>query len=249
MIIQSTTPSLRNTARFAGVLYLLLIVVGIFAQGFVREQLLVPGDAAATAGNVLASEGLFRLSIAGDLLMILCDVALGVLFYLLLKPVSQTLALLAAFFRLAQAATLGINLLNLFVTLQLLDGAHLTSFVSEQLQALALLFFEAHGIGYDIALVFFGVYLLLQGYLMAKSSYFPKFLGTMLVIAGLSYLINSFSFLYPSYATVIGQFMVGPTLLAELTLTLWLLIKGIKSVAQDGSVEVKSRQKVETAAL
>ena len=248
MITQSTTPSLRNTARFAGLLYLLLIVVGIFAQGFVREQLLVPGEAAATAGNILASEGLFRMSIAGDLIMILCDIVLGVIFYLLLKPVNQTLALLAAFLRLAQAATLGLNLLNLFITLQLLGGGYGANFGSEQLQSLALLFFEAHGIGYDIALVFFGVYLLLQGYLMTKSSYFPRFLGTMLVIAGLSYLVNSFSFLYPSYAPIIGQFMIGPTVLAELTLTLWLLIKGIKMVAQDGGSALKSRPSAEVAA-
>lgn len=228
MTNQTTTLSLRKTARFAGLLYLILIIVGIFAQGFVREQLLVPGDATATVNNILASEGLFRMSIAGDLLMILCDIALGAIFYLLLKPVNRTLALLAAFFRLAQAATLGINLLTLFISLRLTSGAdYLTSFVTEQLQALSMLFFEAHSVGYDIALVFFGVYLLLQGYLMAKSSYFPGFLGTMLVIAGLSYLANSFSFLYPSYATMIGQFMIGPTLLAELVLTLWLLIKGI----------------------
>lgn len=228
MTNQTTAQSLRKTARFAGLLYLILIVVGIFAQGFVREQLLVPGDATATIDRIMAAEGLFRMSIAGDLLMILCDIALGAIFYLLLKPVNHTLALLAAFFRLAQAATLGLNLLTLFITLRLTSGSdYLASFVTEQLQALAMLFFEAHGVGYDIALVFFGVYLLLQGYLMAKSSYFPKFLGTMLVIAGLSYLLNSFSFLYPSYAEIIAQFMVGPTVLAELVLTLWLLIKAI----------------------
>lgn len=236
MINQPTTQSLRNTARFAGLLYLILIIVGIFAQGYVREQLLVSGDATATVQNIIASEGLFRLSIAGDLLMILCDIALGAIFYLLLRPVNHTLALLAAFFRLAQAATLGLNLLNLFITLQLTNGAgYLTGFVPEQLQALALLFFEAHGIGYDIALVFFGVYLLLQGYLMNKSSYFPRFLGTLLLIAGLSYLLNSFSFLYPNYAPLIGQLMIGPTVLAELVLTLWLLIKGINVPPQTDS--------------
>ena len=227
-------PSLRKTARIAGIIYLILIIAGIFAQGYVRDRLIVPTDAAATASNLMAAEGLFRLSIAGDLLMILCDIILGVLFYLLLRPVSNILALLAAFFRLAQAATLGINLLNLFFALQLLKGMDtLAQFATEQLQALALLFLNAHGIGYNIGLIFFGIYLLLLGYLMLKSSYFPKAIGVLLLVAGLSYLIDSFSFLYPEYAALTGQLMIAPTVLAELSLTLWLLIKGINVEKQE----------------
>ncbi|MEZ4661836.1 MAG: DUF4386 domain-containing protein [Caldilineaceae bacterium] len=209
----------RKTARMAGLLYLILIIAGIFAQGYVREGLIMaPGDAAATAHNIVAAEGLFRLSIAGDLVMILCDIALGVLFYLLLRPVSNALALMAAFFRLAQAATLGLNLLNLFVALNLAKGMDtLAQFATAQQQALAMLFVNAHSTGYDIALIFFSIYLLLLGYLMTKSSYFPGFLGTMLVVAGVCYLIDSFSFLYPAYAALTGQMMVAPTVLAELT--------------------------------
>ena len=120
---RNTGISLNRAARIAGVLYLAIILSGIFAEFFVRSSLIVPGDSAATASNVLASQGLFRLGIAGDLIMILCDVALALLFYVLLKPVSNALALLAAFFRLAQATTLGVNLLNLFLGLQLLIGA------------------------------------------------------------------------------------------------------------------------------
>ncbi len=112
-----------KTARIAGVLYLTIILSGIFAQFFVRDSLIEPGDATATATNIVASESLFRVGIAADLIMILCDVALAAIFYVLLKPVDNGLALLAAFFRLVQAAILGMNLLNLFLALQLVDVA------------------------------------------------------------------------------------------------------------------------------
>jgi len=218
----------RKMARVAGLLYLIVIIAGIFAEGYVREGLVVSGNATATANNIIAAEGLFRMSIAGDVMMILCDVALGVIFYLLLRPVNNALALLAAFFRLAQAVTLAVNLLNLFFAYQLLKGLdYLIQFTTGQLQALALLFLNTHRIGYDIGLIFFGIYLLLLSYLILKSGYFPRVLGILLLIAGISYLTDSFSFLYPTYATLTGQLMVAPTVIAELTLTFWLLIKGI----------------------
>ncbi len=89
----------KKTARVAGFLYLTIIIAGIFAEFFVRQSLIVPGDATATANNIMASEGLFRIGIASDLIMIMCDVALALAFYALLKPVSNSLSLLAAFFR------------------------------------------------------------------------------------------------------------------------------------------------------
>jgi hypothetical protein len=240
----------KKMARVAGLLYLILIIAGIFAEGYVRQSLIVPGDAAATANHIMASEGLFRTAIAGDLIMILCDIALSVIFYLLLRPVSNALSLLAAFFRLAQAATLGINLLNLFFVLQLLHGAdYLNIFSADQLHALVLLFFNAHGIGYAIGLVFFGVYLLLLGYLMFKSGYFPRILGILLIIAALSYLTDSFtSFLFPGYAAITAQLMVAPTVIAELSLTLWLLIKGVKVQPGEDSTPATTAQVEATAA-
>lgn len=234
----------KKTARIAGLLYLILIIAGIFAEGFVRSSLIVPGDATATANNIMASEGLFRMGIAGDLIMIMCDVALGLIFYILLKPVSKSLALLAAFFRLAQAATLGINLLNLFFVLQLLSGAaYLTIFGADQLHALVLLFLNGHSIGYSIGLVFFGIYLFILGYLVFKSGYFPRILGVLLIIASLSYLMDSFtSFLFPSYEAITSQIMIAPTVIAELSLTLWLLIKGVNIRQRDNSISLNTTQ-------
>lgn len=225
--------SVNKIARVAGLLYLIIIASGIFAEFFVRSNLIVAGDATATANNIMASEGLFRTSIGADVVMILSDVALALLFYLLLKPVNDALSLLAAFFRLAQAAVLGFNLLNLFFVLQLLSGASfLAVFGTVQLHALVMLFLEAHGTGYSIGLVFFGVHCAILGYLIFKSGYFPKILGILLTVASAGYLIDSFSnFLLPNYQDYESIFLAVvfiPAFIAELSLCLWLLIKGVK---------------------
>jgi hypothetical protein len=225
--------SSHQTARVAGVLYLIIIIAGIFAEFFVRQSLIVPGDAAATANNIMASEGLFRAGIAGDLIMIMSDVALALVFYVLLKPVSNSLALLAAFFRLAQAAILGINLLNLFFVLQLLSGAdYLAGFGANQLHALVMLFLNGHSIGYAIGLVLFGLSLFVLGYLVFRSGYFPRILGLLLIVAGSGYLIDSFaSFLLPAYDNYEALFALVvflPAFIGELSMCLWLLLKGVK---------------------
>ena len=145
----------QKATRIAGFLYLAIIIAGIFAEFIVRSSLILPGDATATANNIMSSEGLFRVGIASDLIMIMCDVALAMVFYVLFKPVSHALALLAAFFRLAQATVLGINLLNLFMVLRLLGGAdYMTVFGADQLHALMMPFLDAHSTGYAMAWYF-----------------------------------------------------------------------------------------------
>jgi len=233
MINRISDISLHQAARIAGLLYLIIIMAGIFAEFFVRQSLIVPGDATATADNIMASEGLFRVGIASDLVMIMCDVALALIFYVLLKPVNNSLSLLAAFFRLAQAAILGINLLNLFFVLQLLSGAaYLTVFGADQLHALVLLFLNGHGLGYSIGLVLFGLSLLVLGYLVFKSGYFPRILGVLLIVASLGYLIDSFaSFLLPNYddyEAIFALVVFLPAFIGELSMCLWLLLKGVK---------------------
>ncbi len=225
--------SLRQAARVAGFLYLIIIIAGIFAEFFVRQSLIVPGDATATADNIMASEGLFRIGIASDLVMIMCDVALALIFYVLLKPVNNSLSLLAAFFRLAQAAILGINLLNLFFVLQLLSGAdYLTVLGADQLHALVLLFLNGHSIGYSIGLVLFGLSLFVLGYLVFKSGYFPRILGVLLIVASLGYLIDSFANVlmpnYETYEAIFALVVFLPAFIGELSMCLWLLVKGVK---------------------
>jgi hypothetical protein len=232
MINQTAEKSPLFYARVAGILYLAIIVCGIFGEVGVRSSLVVPGDATATATNILASETLYRIGFAADSIMLLSDVAIAILFYVLLKPVSKTLALTAAAFRLTQAAVLGFNLLNYYAALLLLKGdSYVTAFNSDQLNALALLFLDLHSHGYDLGLIFFGLSSLILGYLVVKSEYFPGILGYGLIAAALVYLAGSFVlFLAPEYASYIEPVYIVP-LIAELSFCFWLLIKGVRNSA------------------
>jgi hypothetical protein len=220
----------RKTARITGVLYLIIIIFAGFSEGYVRSGLIVPGDAAATSANIVASEFLFRVGFVTDLIAFLCDAAVSILLYVLLKPVNKTLALVAASFRLlAHPAIAGINMLNHFAALQLLSGTYLTVFGSDQLHALVMFFLEAHNYGYLIAGAFFGVHCFILGYLLYKSDLFPGILGVMMVAASFGYLTESFgNFLFPRYEEIFSWIVLVPAGVAELSLCFWLLIKGTK---------------------
>ena len=223
---------LQRTARVAGVLYLVVIVCAGFAEGYVRTGLVVPGDTAATADNIASSAWLYRVGFASDLVAFLCDVAISVLLYVLFRPVSKTLSLLAAAFRLiAHPAIASVNLLNHFMALLLVqDGSAVAGLDAEQGQALATLFTEAHGIGYLIGGAFFGVHLLLLGYLIYRATYFPRLLGILLALAAVGYLVESFgTFLFPRYEAVYVWIVAVPAAVAEVSLALWLVVKGIRT--------------------
>jgi Domain of unknown function (DUF4386) len=224
--------SLLHYARAAGVGYLVIIVTGIFAEFFVRSNLIVPGDATATAGNIVAAQSLYRVGLIGELLMLACDVMVALALYVVFEPVSRSLALLAAFFRLVHAAIVGGNLLNTWVPLVLLgDASFLTVFEPAQLHALALLFLDAHAYGYVIGLVFFGLHCLLLGYLVLRSRYVPRILGVLLLAASLGYLVDSVGrTLLPNYddvASLFGIVVLVPAFVGELSFCLWLLLKGV----------------------
>jgi hypothetical protein len=217
-----------TTARLAGLLYLIVAVCGGFAQ-IVRLSVIEAGDASATAQNILDAEWLFRLGFASDTVTFAADVALAVVFYLLFKPVNHTLALMQAFFRLAQAAALGINMLNQFFALLLLSGDdYLSSFDPGQVDSLALLFLEAHAYGYLIGLVFFGLATLVLGYLVLKSGAFPRLFGLLLMtVVPAGYLLDSYtSFLIDDKADVISVVLIAPAAIVEVSFVAWLLIRG-----------------------
>jgi hypothetical protein len=223
----NTSPQLY--ARTAGVLYLINISCGVFGEIFVRGHLIVAGDAVATAHRIMASEFLFRCGIAGDLIMHITDVPMAVIFYVLLRPVSRDLSLLAALFGMLQTAILCANKLNLVTVLLLLRGSnYLKAFDPNQLQALASLSLALHENGFGIGLIFFGASCLVTGYLIFRSEYFPKFLGVLQAIAGLCYLINSFAqLLLPSFADKIFPAIVFPAFIGELATCVWLIVKGV----------------------
>lgn len=222
----------KKTARITGVLYLVIIICAGFSEGYVRSSLIVPGDAAATTDNIVNSEWLFRVGFVSDLIAFLSDAAVAILLYVLLRPVSKTLSLLAASFRLiAHPAIASINLLNHFIALSLLNGAgYLKVFEAGQLQAMVLLFLNMHNTGYLIAGAFFGVHCFILGYLLYKSELFPGVLGVLMVIASLGYLMESFgNFLFTGYEDILAWIVGVSAGIGELSLTFWLLIKGVKN--------------------
>src|SRR5258706_2726382 len=185
--VVDTSPRLK--ARIPGAFYLLTIVTGIFAQGFVSGRLVVDGDAAATAANILAHRGLFQLGYAVYLIEMACQIAMTALFYDLLKPAGRSISLLAAFLGFAGCVIKTFSRVFFIVPLFILGGGHsLAAFSAEQLQALALLFLKVNDRGAAMALVFFGFYALLTGYLIIRSTFLPRILGVVSVLGGLGWL-------------------------------------------------------------
>jgi len=218
--------SLRKAAIVAGFGLLIMSILAAFANFYVLPSLIVPGDAATTANNIMANELLFRIGICSFTIVIVLDVVVAWALYVLLKPVNKSLSLLAAWFRLVYATIFGIALANLFNVLRLLsDADYLTVFEIDQLYAQVMLSLNAFSDGWQIGYVFFGLHLFVLGYLVFKSGYIPKILGVLLIIAGLGYLIDSYAiFLLPNYEATIGYV----TFIGEVLFMLWLLIKGAK---------------------
>ena len=216
-------------AKIAGVIWLIVAMLAPFAEFFVRQGLIVPGNVAATAENIVASQSLFRAGFATDLVVFVIEVALAAVLYVLFRPVSRTLALVMAFARLAMVTILGLNLLNMFTALQLLTSPeYATAFEKGQLQALAFVFLNAQHYGYALGMVFFGLHLGVLGFLVYRSRFLPRILGILMVVSALGYLADSFTkFLLPQSADTLAMVVVVTALIGELPLTLWLLVKGV----------------------
>jgi hypothetical protein len=220
----------QTYARLGGLLYLFIIVAALFGEAYVRGNLLVARDPIATAGNILGSATLFRVGLAGELLTCVCDVAVTLILYVLLKPVSRNLALLAAFFRLTFVAVYSVAKLFEIAALAVLDGAdYLKGFNAQQLDDLAYVALRVHGLGYGVSLLFFGFSCILFGYLMRKSLFLPQILGILFMIGGLGYILFSVAqVLSPSFAArYLFPWLMLPAFPAELGLALWLTLKGV----------------------
>ena len=224
----ATPPARFASARTAGVLYVIIIACGLFAEIGVRSQLIESGNPSVTAQNIIDSPLLFRAGLAADIVMFIADVAIAVVLYQLLRPLSRTLSLLAAAFRMTQTAVIGLNLLNMFQAIRILDDAdYLSAFGADQTDTLALLYLDAHKYGYILGLAFFGVSTLIVGCLALSSRQMPRPLGVLLGLAGAGYLIDTFSFfLIPGYDGSASPIVLAPALVAEFWFALWLLTKG-----------------------
>ena len=226
--------STKKLARIAGLLYLIVIATGLFAEVFVRQALRVPGDAIATAHNIQASEMLYRLGFVADLFNFVCGLPGVLIMYILFKSVNKYLTTLAMFFVIIQTAISAVNLLNQLSALLYLGGEqYLTSFHPNQLATLSKHALDLQSQGYGIGLVFFGFYCLIFGYLIFKSTLLPRIIGILYAIAGLCYLANSFTlFLFPKLSAALFTYFAVPAFIGELSLCLWLLIMGVKDSKQ-----------------
>jgi len=224
----SISATQESAAKIAGFAYLIIIVAGIVAEFVMRSSLIVADDATATVNNILASDMLFRSSIVLDLVMIGADMVVAVALYVLLRPINRHLALLAALFRVVMDSILGVNLLNLLAAVTLVENNSDTSvFASEQINALAMSFIDAHALGYSVGLVPFAFATLIVGYLLYTSNYVPRPVAVMLALAGLTYLTGSaIHILAPDLNETFSVAYVVP-LVAESSFALWLVFRGV----------------------
>ena len=222
----------RLQARLIGLLYVVIAVLAAFAEFYVRGGMIVAHDAAKTASNILANQQLYREAGAADIIVLVCDVAVAILFYALLKSVNRTVALLSAAFRIALVAVNGAAVLTHFAPLALLAGDQgMSGLSTAQAQALALLSLKLHSTAFSVAIVFFGIHCVLVGYLLYGSRFVPRIFGVLWVLAGTVYVIHSLLELVAvhlpgSFADIL-LLIAG---LSELSLAPWLLIAAVDPI-------------------
>jgi hypothetical protein len=221
----------KSLARIAGFCYLIVIVTGLFSEVFVRQALRVSNDALATAHNIQNNEMLFRLGLVADLINFVVGIPAILIIYHFFKKSNKILVQIALALVIIQTAVIAVNLLNQITPLLLLgNDTYLHAFQEDQLATLSLLSLNIQSQGYGIGLVFFGFYCILIGYVIFKTNAIPRIIGLAYAIAGLCYLINSLTmFLSKGFVNPLFIYLAIPILIGELSLCLWLLIKGIDS--------------------
>ena len=215
-------------ARLGGALYLVIILLGGFSEGFVNSKLMA-SDAATTAHNILAAPELWRLGTAANLLVVLCAVPLLGIEFQLLRPVSKSLTLLALLLNVVSLAVEAVSKLFQLLVLPILQSAdYIQAWGSGRVALLANLALKTHDVAFNIALIFFGLTCLVNGYLIIKSGFLPVILGVLMQVAGAAYLVGCLAALFaPALADLLIPAVLLPPLVGELSLCLWLLIKGV----------------------
>ena len=229
-----TTTSPKRLARIAGVLYLLVAITGGFAEGFVEPRMYVAGNAAATAGNVVANSGLVRMAVVAELLDYIFFIFLAMTLYILLKHVHKSVARAMLVFVALAAAIVSLNAVFLFEGLQVAtDSSYEAAFGTAGSDALVLLLLDLQHYGLLIGQIYFGLWLVPLGYLAYRSGMFPKALGVVLVVAGVCYLVDLFvAFLAPDIGDI-RPFLLIPVIIGEVWLLGYLLVIGVKTVRPD----------------
>jgi hypothetical protein len=234
MQLSSPVMSPRLEARIAGVLYLLVILLGGFAEVGVRQGLVIEGDPTATARAITTHASLFRIGFAAEMATNVIAVPLTLIFYRLLAPVGRFWVLLAVVLDLTQNTINAVNAWTQFAPLTLLSGSpDLAAIPHAELAALARLALKWHDVGFDIGLTFFGFALLIYGAVMFRSGFFPRFLGVLYGLAGACYLANSCAYFFAPQ--LLSIYLLLPCLVGEASLALWLLIVGINEARWRGA--------------
>ena len=230
----------RLLARIAGVFYLIITACALFAYLYVRGQVIVPGDMARTAANILAHEQLYRTGFSAAVIVVICNPPMGLILYELLKVVNPRVALLALVFIIISTTIEAVNLFNYIAPLFTLSlPEYRGAFDPDELQALARGPIRLFGYAFSVSLTFFGVFCALNGYLILRSKFLPAVLGLLMIVAGVTYWINSFQL----FLALPIPYIQWVTLIAELSLALWLLVVGVNEAKwrtrtqalQDGS--------------
>jgi hypothetical protein len=220
----------RTAAKVAGSIYLIAMATSMFAELYARGPLIVRGDAAQTAMNIAAAEGLFRMASVIHLVTFASDAALAVALYVVLRPVSRNLALLAAFWRLADCAILAVSVLADFTALRLLsDSSYLKAFDAAELQALARVSISTGAAGFQIGFVFLGLGSTLFSFLWLRSRYIPRALAAWGIFASLLLACGTLAILLFPGLGVVGLSYMAPMFFYEVGLGLWLLTKGLRA--------------------
>ena len=225
--------SLKNTARIAGLLYLLLVITGVYGIMYIPSQIIVPGDSVSTAKNIISNELLFRTGVLNDIISNTIFLFLVLVLYRLFKQVNENQAKLMFALVLVQIPVVFMMEAFNITSLMILKGEILKTFELSQRQDLAMLFLKINDYGTLPLEMFWGLWLLPFGLLVYKSGFIPRIFGILLAIAGIAYMIDcTIAILFPSYSS----FVKYPTLLlvaiGEISITLWLLIKGVKTKEQ-----------------
>ncbi len=228
--MENKVTSLKKTARLAGLLYLILVITGVYSIIYVSSQIIVLEDAITTSKNILTNEFLFRTGIISDLISNIIFVFLVLALYRLLKQVNEHRAKLMVALVIVQIPAVFIMEAFNITSLMIFKGEILQTFELNQRQDLAMLFLKINDYSALTLEMFWGLWLLPFGLLVYRSGFIPRIFGILLIIAGIAYMNDSLvSLLFPSYSAFVNQ----PTLLlvaiGEISITLWLLIKGVKN--------------------
>jgi hypothetical protein len=237
---QANIASQLKAARLAGLLYLIAMATGLFAEFYVHfpSSLIIKGDVVKTASNIMANERLYRVGIANNIITFAIDVVLIWALYVLLRPVNKNLALLAVFFRLVETTIACFAIINSFVAMQFLsDADHLKAFDSGQLQALSIMHYT-YALTFTVVAIFLGLGSTIFNYLLYKSEYIPKALALWGIFSSLILLMSQFAIIiFPDVEKIIIPACFGPIVIDEIALGFWLLFKGA-NIPKNGALKL-----------